>query len=104
MWCLLNFPSGECDHALSTETFWILFCDNKMLEITMDYEIITDKTQEKFHRIWKLLDIKPSHTQNLSRQDILYLLKEILEVYRDRDLFVKEPNYTIEMQNLTSKK
>ena len=104
MWCLLNFPSGECDHAISAETFWILFCDNKMLEITMDYEIITDKTQEKFHRIWKLLDIKPSHTQNLSRQDILYLLKEILEVYRDRDLFVRESNYTIEMQNLTSKK
>lgn len=49
MWSLLNFHSSECDHALSTETF----CDNKMLEITMDYKIITDKTQEKFHRIWK---------------------------------------------------
>ena len=103
MWCLFNFPSDEYDHALSTETFWILYCDNRILEITMDYEIIIDKTQEKFHRIWKLLYIKPSHAQNLSRQDILLLLKEILEVYRDRDLIGKELNYTMEIEDLADK-
>ena len=56
---------------------------------------------EKFHRTWKLLDLKPNHTQNLSKQDVMYLLKEILEVYRDRDLFGEEPNYTMELQDLT---
>lgn len=69
----------------------------------MDYEIIINRTlkPEKFHRIWKLLDLKPNHTQNLSKQDILCLLKEILEVYRDCDLWKPELNYTMELQDLT---
>ena len=103
MWCLYNFPSNEFDHALSTETIWILYYNNKFLEVIMDYEIIINRTlkPEKFHRIWKLLDLKPNHTQNLSKQDILCLLKEILEVYRDCDLWKPEPNYTMELQDLT---
>ena len=103
MWCLHNFPSNEFDHALSTETIWILYYNNELLELIMDYEIIINRTlnPEKFHRIWKLLDLKPNHTQSLNKQDILYLLKEILEVYRDRDLFGEEPNYTMELQDLT---
>ena len=103
MWCLYSFPSNEFDHALSTETIWILYYNNELLEVIMDYEIIINRTlkPEKFHRIWKFLDLKPNHTQSLSKQDILYLLKEILEVYRDRDLFGEEPNYTMELQDLT---
>ena len=103
MWCLYNFSSNEFDHALSTETIWILYYNDELLEVIMDYEIIINRTlkPEKFHRIWKLLDLKPNHTQNLSKQDVMYLLKEILEVYRDRDLFGEEPNYTMELQDLT---
>ena len=45
-----------------------------------------------------------SYGRGLNKQDILCLLKEILEAYRDCDLWKPEPNYTMELQDLTDRK
>ena len=105
-WFLYSFPGYEHDHDYDTKSIWILYHKGEIIEMIIDHEVNIDRklVPEEFHRIWKLLDLKPNHTQNLSKQDILYLLKEILEVYRDRDLYKSRENYTMELQDLTDRK
>ena len=81
-----------------------MYCDNELLKLTIDYSFDINSTENKFHRIWKLLDLKPNCTANLKLQDILNLLKEMLEVYRDYDAWKPDINYTMELQDLTDRK
>ena len=101
-----SFPDPDYDHASLAKGIWILYHKGEIIEMIIDHEVNINRklVPEEFHRIWKLLDLKPNHTQNLSKQDILYLLKEILEVYRDRDLYKSRENYTMELQDLTDRK
>ena len=104
-WFLYSFPGYEHDHDYDTKSIWILYHKGEIIEMIIDHEVNINRklVPEEFHRIWKLLDLKPNHTQSLSKQDILYLLKEILEVYRDRDLYKSRENYTMELQDLTDR-
>ena len=97
---IYSFPDPNYDRALLAKAVWILYCDSTQIYVVLDQKV-ADTRSDEFHRIWELLDLKPNHTQNLSKQDILCLLKEILEAYRDCDLWKPEPNYTMELQDLT---
>ena len=102
LWKMYNFEDPNYDRALLAKAVWILYCDSTQIYVVLDQKV-ADTRSDEFRRIWELLDLKPNHTQSLNKQDILYLLKEILEAYRDRDLFGEEPNYTMELQDLTNR-
>lgn len=104
-WFLYSFPGYEHDHDYDTKSIWILYHKGEIIEMIIDHEVNINRkvVPEEFHRIWKLLDLKPNHTQSLNKQDILCLLKEILEAYRDCDLWKPESNYTMELQDLTNR-
>ena len=100
LWKMYNFEDPNYDRALLAKAVWILYCDSTQIYVVLDQKV-ADTRSDEFHRIWELLDLKPNHTQSLNKQDILCLLKEILEVYRDCDLWKPESNYTMELQDLT---
>ncbi|WP_299086348.1 hypothetical protein [uncultured Campylobacter sp.] len=98
---IYSFPDPNYDRALLAKAIWTMYCDNELLKLTIDYSFDINSTENKFHRIWKLLDLKPNCTANLKLQDILNLLKEMLEAYRDYDAWKPDINYTMELQDLT---
>ena len=96
------FQDPEYDHAYLKKSVWTLYCKGEIIEATLDYQNNISDT-EKFHRIWKLLELKPKETKSLSKNQILMLLNKILNVYGYDGIWEQIPNYTMELQDLTDK-
>ena len=93
------FQDPEYDHAYLKKSVWTLYCKGEIIEATLDYQNNISDT-EKFHRIWKLLELKPKETKSLSKNQILMLLNKILNVYGYDGAWGQIENFTMELQDL----
>ena len=103
---IYSFPDPNYDRTVLSKSLWILHYNNRNIEIMLDYNFNIDSTisPKKFHRIWKVLGLKPSLNSKAQMQNIFHLLQKSLEAYGDYDAWQSDPNYTMELQDLTYKK
>lgn len=87
------------DHAYSSEQIWTLYCQGQSVEVRLEVSSDKEFNGKKYNKIWNLLAIYPDSLNNLSIDELIKLMEEILEVFGYEGVWMQYPNYTVALRD-----